>query len=116
MKLRILVVDDNYIFRHALKAQLQVVYEATVVEAAGALRALELADGEYFDLILMDVAMPGMDGIEACAAMRKRGIRSPIILMSAFPDYRNASAQLGVTLLRKPLDQDALRRVLLDCT
>ncbi len=119
LKLCVLVVDDNPIYRQSLRANLEITYAATVVEADGVSGALAAVSGEaHFDLILMDVIMPVMNGIEACERLRAMGIRTPIVLMSAHSgsvDQSKAEA-MGLSLVAKPLDRRALEHLLRDCT
>ena len=85
-RLNILVVEDNLINQ---KVALRLLEKRghTVVVAETGNRALELVDQRPFDLILMDVQMPEMDGLQATAAIRQRelsrGKRIPIIAMTA---------------------------------
>jgi two-component system, chemotaxis family, chemotaxis protein CheY len=115
---RILVVDDEDTFRASLIFKLRSLYGATVEDAETGLGALDsVSANRTFDLILMDIAMPGMSGFEACKAIRDRGIQTQIALMSAYYDAENRAKAhaLGITLLNKPLDHDALERILLEC-
>ncbi len=114
----ILVVDDDDGFRRSLVFRLEELYNANVVEADTGRAALDVVlAGCAFDLIIMDIAMPVMDGIEACKAMRAQGITSRIALMSAYYDAeKRASARdLGVSQLDKPPASDALEIILLEC-
>ncbi len=79
---KILVVDDEPDLRRGLRVNLER-HGYEVVTAGAAEEALELAFGERPDLIVLDVMLPGMDGFEACTELRRRGFRSPIILLTA---------------------------------
>jgi two-component system, NtrC family, response regulator HydG len=80
---RILIVDDEPAFRASLAANLQLEgYQ--VVEAEGGVRAVELVREGPFDLIISDVRMPGMSGVEAFREIRKIRHDLPVILMTAF--------------------------------
>lgn len=70
-KLRVLVVDDNKVIRELVTRQLAKLgaHSTTAVDGR---HALELLDQETFDLVLMDVQMPEMDGITATNEIRKR--------------------------------------------
>jgi two-component system alkaline phosphatase synthesis response regulator PhoP len=46
-------------------------------------KALEIGSAEEFDLIILDVMLPGMSGFELCRALRRRGIRTPILMLTA---------------------------------
>jgi signal transduction histidine kinase/ligand-binding sensor domain-containing protein/ActR/RegA family two-component response regulator len=84
--LRILVAEDNAINQRVATRLLEKWGHAAVVASDGQ-KALEALDRDQFDLILMDVHMPNMDGLEATAAIRKReagtGRHIPIIAVTA---------------------------------
>jgi CheY-like chemotaxis protein len=115
---RILVVDDDDLFRASLCFKLKRIYGAVVEEASGGADALErMAREPEFQLILLDVSMPGMGGMDVCAQMRATGVDTRIVLMSAHdnPENQSRARALDVRLLGKPLPEDALRQVLLEC-
>ncbi|HVT19226.1 MAG TPA: response regulator [Thermoanaerobaculia bacterium] len=113
---RVLVVDDEDEFRRAFVFRLRHQYHADVDDAEEALAALtKVSDGDAFDLILMDVSMPGIDGFEACKAMRARGVGIRIVLMSAHEENRAKAKGLGLQFLDKPLNDRSLEEILLAC-
>jgi len=65
------------------------------------------------DLIVSDVRMPGSSGMDILAAMRRMGVRTPVILMTAFGDAqtRARAEALDALLFDKPFDVDDLREV-----
>ena len=79
---RILIVDDNELFRRTLGEQLQLHEELIPIEAATGAEALEAAKSDYFDVIILDVGLPDMDGREVCRLMRRNGVTSPIIMLT----------------------------------
>jgi DNA-binding response OmpR family regulator len=79
---KILLVDDDDSLRDSLSQQLRLYAEFLVTEAATAAEALETANGEYFDAVILDVGLPDMDGREVCRLMRRNGVKSPIIMLS----------------------------------
>ncbi|WP_299824368.1 response regulator [uncultured Pontibacter sp.] len=93
----ILVVDDNPINILLIQDVLEN-YGATVTTAENGLDAVKLALEHAFNLILMDVQMPGMDGLEAASRLRKANITSPIIAFSAnaFSEDIAKSKQAGM--------------------
>ncbi|MGB8182325.1 MAG: response regulator transcription factor [Stellaceae bacterium] len=80
---RILIVDDDSALRHSLAEQLQLHEEFMAVEAATAAEALDLAKRQYHDAVILDVGLPDMDGRELCRLMRREGVRSPILMLTA---------------------------------
>ncbi len=78
----ILIVDDDEPFRKTLCNQMQLHEEFSPVEAATAIEALEKAKGDFFDVIILDIGLPDMDGREVCRLMRKKGVRSLIIMLT----------------------------------
>ena len=79
---RILIVDDDEPFRQTLCNQMQLHEELIPVEAATGADALEAAKSDYFDVIILDVGLPDMDGREVCRLMRRHGVTSPIIMLT----------------------------------
>src|SRR5689334_1549948 len=80
---RVLVVDDEPAVRSALERALRL--EAYDVElAADGREALDrLADGSPPDAVLLDVAMPHVDGLEVCRRLREAGDRTPVLMLTA---------------------------------
>jgi DNA-binding response OmpR family regulator len=80
---RLLLVDDDDPLRQSLAEQLELHEEFATVQASNAGRAIELTKTDNFDLILLDVGLPDMDGRELCRLMRRSGVKSPIIMLTA---------------------------------
>ncbi|MEE2879218.1 MAG: response regulator transcription factor [Pseudomonadota bacterium] len=93
-KKTILLVDDDDDLRTALADQFGLHDSFGTVEAATAAEALERAENERLDLILLDVELPDMDGREACKLMRARGVRAPIVMLTG--QDTDADAILGL--------------------
>src|SRR5712692_6777694 len=79
---KILLVDDDVALRHSLAEQLRLHEEFLPEEAEDGAKALELVGQQYFDVILLDVGLPDMDGRELCRLMRRSGVRSPILMLT----------------------------------
>ena len=79
---RILIVDDDETLLEMLQEQLQLHEEFVTAEATNGVGALEQAKSDYFDIILLDVGLPDMDGREVCRLMRRNGVKSPIIMLT----------------------------------
>lgn len=111
---RILLVEDNPI--NALLARALLTREGCHVDhAVGGEEALAAAAVERFDLILMDMRMPGLSGEETARRLRAARVTTPIVALTAnaFEDDRHACLAAGMDdFLVKPLSPDALRSVL----
>ncbi len=80
---KILLVDDDEALRQSLGEHLRLHEEFATVEAETGSQALEAVKTEHFDAILLDVGLPDMDGREVCRLLRRNGIKSPIIMLTA---------------------------------
>lgn len=103
---RILVVDDEKNLRVTL-AQILGDEGYSVETCASGEAAIEECRQQAFDLVLMDVRMPGIDGVEAFRTIRQRRPGARVVLMSAFTDEETRVAALkdGATaFLRKPFN------------
>ncbi len=107
---RVLVVDDGEDNRRLISMFLA--KAGAKIELAGDARAgIELAKPGAFDVILMDMQMPGMDGLEATRRLRERGVRTPIIAVTAhvMTGYRERCLASGCdAYLSKPIDRAKL--------
>lgn len=77
-----------------------------------------LEQGEQFGVVLMDIQMPGLDGIECTRQVRKLGYTAPIVALTAFADEGNKNDCLEAGMnyfLPKPIDKHHLRAVLKTC-
>ena len=81
-KKKILIVDDDEILRETLSEQFSLHDEFVVSEAENAAGGIAAVKAEHFDLVLLDVDMPDMDGREACKVMRRNGYTGPIIMLT----------------------------------
>ena len=109
-KANILVIDDDANTLASLARAFRLAgHEATVCDNAA--RALELAKGERFDLILSDVVMPGRDGIALLEDFKAAGIHSTVVMMSGQASIEMAvkATRLGASdFLEKPISTDKL--------
>lgn len=81
--LRVLLVDDHALVRAGMRSLLRDIAEVEVVaEASDGAEALAVAERERPDVVLMDIAMKGMNGLEAAARMRERQPEAKIIILS----------------------------------
>ncbi len=105
----ILVADDAPVMRFAMVVVLQGA-GASVIEASNGIEALEYARTKHPDLLLLDVQMPGMSGIEVCEALRAEAFATPILaLCSADENLRNRCLAAGMNaVLPKPCSKQFL--------
>ena len=111
---KILLVDDDQALREALADRLRLHEEFVTELADSAASALEIVKHHYFDILMLDVGLPDMDGRELCRLMRRNGVRAPIIMLTAADseadtilgldaganDYVTKPFHLGVLLAR----------------
>ena len=115
---RILIVDDETNVRLMLRTALESVgYE--VVEAAEGHAALERlrSASSGCDLILLDLKMPKMDGMELLSQLRTDGNVIPVVMLTAHGSIPDAVAAMklgAIDFLTKPVTPDVLRRVVAD--
>ncbi|MEO1552259.1 MAG: response regulator transcription factor, partial [Pseudomonadota bacterium] len=79
---RILLVDDDEDLREVLADQLVLTEEFDVFEAGDGSSGLEKSKQGHYDLVILDVGLPDMDGRELCRLMRKQGIKCPIVMLT----------------------------------
>lgn len=106
---KILIVDDNVNFLEALTDRLRA-ENIHCVDVKSGPEAIEAVKRERFDLILLDVVMDKMDGLETYKKLKESDCACPIIFMSAFYDKHERDIQ-GLNpfaVLRKPIDFDQL--------
>ena len=85
---RLLVVDDEKHLRLLYKTEFEA--EGYHVDAAAdAKEALSLFEREHYDLVILDIRMPGMDGIEALGKFLGRDHKLPVIINSAYDSYKD---------------------------
>jgi CheY-like chemotaxis protein/HPt (histidine-containing phosphotransfer) domain-containing protein len=107
---RILLVEDGLDNQRLLQMQLGEA-GASVTAALNGRIAVDLAATQIFDLILMDMQMPVMDGYAATAELRRRGLATPIVALTAHAMVadRDKCMAAGCTgYLTKPVDEDKL--------
>lgn len=80
--MRLLVIEDELPMRTALVEMLKA-EDYRVMSAADGIAGLELACTETFDLVLLDVMMPGLDGFAVCKELRRRGRGVPVLMLTA---------------------------------
>ncbi len=116
--LRILLAEDNEVNRRLAQRLLEKQGHA-VLTAVDGVDALDVLSRETVDLVLMDVQMPGMDGIEATRSIRDRerssGVRTPIVALTAHAMSGDRERCLAAGMdgyLTKPIHPDQLRQAI----
>ena len=119
-KLRILLVEDNLLNQRVIELSLQKDFEITI--ANNGLEAVELFSIEQFDIVLMDIMMPVMDGYEATVRIREiekadnRGRKTPIIAITSntLDNDRQKCLNCGMNeYLTKPLNIELFHQTLI---
>ena len=98
--IRVLIVDDHTVLRDTLRLLLQMSGEVDVIgEAGDGRQAVDLAEQLKPDVVLMDTAMPGLNGIEATAQIRKRLPRTRVLVLSGHghEDQVRSALRAGAT-------------------
>ena len=113
--MNVLIVDDDRTMRFILRQILWRDFGATVTEAADGLDALKLMASGTFDLLILDLHMPGLDGVGVLTAVRgvERLSALPVLVLSADRDEAlvRQTLQLGVAgYLTKPFNADQMSR------
>ncbi len=86
-KIRVLIADDHAILREGVRALLQLQPDMEVVgEASNGTEAIEQVGKLDPDVLLMDIAMPGLGGIEAALELKKQARRTRILILSQYED------------------------------
>ncbi|MCC3373974.1 response regulator [Cohnella sp. REN36] len=118
MPYRAMIVEDNAIYRYAVKTIID--WRAhgfeLAAEAINGKQALQVMDRESFDLILTDVSMPEMNGIDLIEAVKRRTPDTVVVMLSSFDDFQfvKDSLKLGAQdyLLKHDLEPESLAQLL----
>jgi DNA-binding NarL/FixJ family response regulator len=89
--LNVLLIDDHAVVREGLRSILESSGEIACTQAGTAEDALQLLDaGMALDVMLVDISLPGMSGLDALAEVHKRRPKLPVLLISMFPEEQYA--------------------------
>lgn len=106
--IRILLVDDHAILREGLRALLSYYPDVEVVgEAEDGLQAIEYVESLSPDIVLMDIAMPGMNGLEATRRIRQKHPNAHVLILTQYEDQPYV-----LNLLRAGVSGYVLKRAL----
>jgi two-component system response regulator MprA len=110
--MKILVVDDEQPLREALERALKVEhYEVETVENGALALERMKANGNEIDAVVLDVLMPGIDGLEVCRRLRASGDKTPVLMLTARIEVEDRVAGLDAgadDYVTKPFDLEEL--------
>ncbi|MFI9561780.1 response regulator [Streptomyces rishiriensis] len=110
--IKVLLVDDHQVVRRGLRTFLEVQDDIEVVgEAADGAEGVALAEQLRPDIVLMDVKMPGMDGVEALRRLRELANPARVLIVTSFTEKRTVVPALragAAGYVYKDVDPDAL--------
>ncbi|OBA28246.1 hypothetical protein HANVADRAFT_51573 [Hanseniaspora valbyensis NRRL Y-1626] len=124
---RILIAEDNKVNQEVIKRMLVLLKYSNLTLAADGVEALDTLmeskveddnstnGGFGYDLVLMDVQMPRMDGLQSTAKMRENGYKGPVVALTAFADEGNIQNCLDAGMngfVGKPLKKKELKKTL----
>ena len=113
--IRIALADDQALVRAGLRALLERLGLVIAFEADDGQALLDQLAGTPVDVVLSDIRMPGLDGIDALQALRERGDRTPVLLLTTFDDSELLlrAAEAGAQgFLREDAAPDDLREAI----
>ena len=108
----ILIVDDSYVIRRATRHFLETQTEFNVCgEATDGIDAIEKTRQLTPDLIILDLAMPRMNGLEAARKLRAMSVKAPIILFTMYADVlpQEETTEAGISAVVSKTDLPALQ-------
>lgn len=83
---RVLVCEDDPRFRHGLVKLIPTLGDFNVFEASSGEEACQLAEASYFDLVLLDLELPGMDGVDVIRRLREGELAGEVMILTTFSD------------------------------
>lgn len=108
--MRILVVEDEHRIANTIKKGLE--QETFAVDVAyDGTTGFDLAVSEEYDIIVLDLMLPGMDGMEICAQLRKKNIHTPVLMLTAKSQIQDKVSGLNMgadDYLTKPFSFEEL--------
>ncbi|MBE0447202.1 MAG: response regulator [Actinobacteria bacterium] len=114
MKLKTLIVDDEAPARSELRYMLERVPNVQVVgEATNATEALELIKALNYDIVLIDIQMPGLSGLDVVRAIKGLDHVPAVVFVTAYSEHALEAFELdAVDYLVKPIDEDRLNQAI----
>lgn len=111
----LLVVEDDPLLLESICQMIAITLDLNVAQAVNGLQALEVIRHQPVDMILCDIRMPTMSGIEFASVLRAQGSEIPLIFCSAYGDRENLLAALNLHafhFIEKPIKPEELFTVL----
>jgi two-component system invasion response regulator UvrY len=89
--MKILLADDHSIVREGLKQLVKTINEVKLIDEAvnGNEAWSKIKDGNY-DLVILDVSMPGMSGLDVLQKIKERNLKTPVLILSVHPQEQYA--------------------------
>lgn len=120
MSPRLLLVDDDDDIREVAQAAIELLSDWEVVTAASGREALDLAEGQTFDAVVLDVMMPELDGPSTLERLRAIAVHSavPVVFLTAKVQATDRDRFAGMDIcgvVTKPFDPMTLVDQLTDC-
>lgn len=114
MKLKTLIVDDEAPARSELRYMLEKSSEVQVIgEATNATEALELIKALNYDLVFIDIQMPGLSGLDVVMAIKEMDQMPAVVFVTAYSEHALKAFELdAVDYLVKPIDEDRLNQAI----
>lgn len=113
-KLKLLIVDDNERLCKNLSDILKL-KDYDVVGVYDGHQAIEAAKSHKFDIVLLDIKMPGLNGVDTLENLKKMASDATIVMMTAFADdtyYKERLKNSNCKIIQKPIDIDKLCELL----
>jgi len=110
LRYKILIVDDEASFRNSLKGVLKKEYD--VMEAANSQEAIKQVTENHPDVVLLDISMPKVDGLETLEKIRETDDYTAVIMVTAYDEIKTVVQAINrgaVDYLTKPIDMDELQ-------
>lgn len=111
MKKKVLIVDDNELVREVTKEIIKSKNDLQTSEATNGKEALHLLQNKTFDLLIVDIAMPEMDGIELIDKLKASGSSIPIIVLSGVLNHNTREylkSKKTILIIEKPYSIETL--------
>ena len=116
--MKIAVCDDNAVFRSSVKTEIEQYFQSLdvlVCEYDSGESLLKAMKGITFDLILLDIEMDGIDGLETARCIRKDDTQVPIVLLTSHTEFALEGYEVNAfRFLPKPLEHEKLVKMLAD--